>query len=360
MKPDLQELVARWQETLRLRDWRLNVQYVRGLAAPDGTPCHGICHPHVDAKRAVISIRDPETPVSAADPDVEQTLIHELLHLHFAPLADNSNAGITAEEQAVWAITEAFASVTDAAVRARLARAVVSSARKRTPRTRKERKQGMDPVIVAALRAALTAEDPKAAIEALLSQLEGASGEAPAPAEQAAEGEPPRNAAADDEPEPRASAASPAAAGARTAAVRTPAPAATRRAVVPASGLVSRREFDRFRVERMLDARSDLTEAQRAFGIELPYETAAHWLKTIPAAGAGAASPAADAGQRTARASVPTHGARRATTSDEVLTQIDRRMGIAPPPEQSVSRDPRTGRLQISSLQPVRLKRTEG
>lgn len=68
--------------------------------------------------------------------------------------------------------------------------------------------EGMDPMTLAALRAALEADDPKAAIEALLKQLESVDG---APAAAAADEEPkpavPASAEADTEEEPIAAAA---------------------------------------------------------------------------------------------------------------------------------------------------------
>ena len=379
MKPNLAKLLEHWQGLLRLRDWRIDARYVRDLSAPDGSPVHGLCSPFVDAKRAQILIRDPETPATQADPAVEETLIHELLHLHFAPLAENTGPGIAAEEQAVWAITEAIASVKDAGARARLARAVVGAAAQRTPRQRRERKQGMDPILLAALKAALSSEDPKAAVEAILAQLEGGGGEG-APAEQGAgpddgggdgggegggESEPPRQ---------QRPAANPAAPVRHAAAPVVP---AVRRAVVPASGVVSRREFDRFRVATLLEKRPDLTEAQRAFGADLSFEVAERWLKTIPVPGAGnggagnggegngtpaAPGTAPTIPARAARPNTPTVGAGtgRATPADALMTFIDRRMGLAPPPEAAVTRDPRTGRLQISALQPVRIAAPKG
>lgn len=374
MKPNLAKLLEHWQGLLRLRDWRIDARYVRDLSAPDGSPVHGLCSPFVDAKRAQILIRDPETPATKADPAVEETLIHELLHLHFAPLAENSGPGIAAEEQAVWAITEAIASVKDAGARARLARAVVGAAAQRTPRQRRERKQGMDPILLAALKAALSSEDPKAAVEAILAQLEGGGGEG-APAEQGAGPDDGGGEGGEENEPPRAQrpSATPAAPVRQAAAPVVP---AVRRAVVPASGVVSRREFDRFRVATLLEKRPDLTEAQRAFGAELSFDVAERWLKTIPVpsngngsgngnGGEGNGAPAAPTGSapavpaRAARPTAPTVGAaggRSTPVENDVLTHIDRRMGIAPPPEQAVSRDPRTGRLQISALQPVRLK----
>lgn len=361
MRPDLAALVTKWQALLKLRDWRLDVDYVPNLAAPDGAPVYGLCSPFVDGKRARISIRDPETPVRGAEiQDPEDTLVHELLHLHFAPLAENTTAGVAAEEQAVWAITEAFAAVKATPAAARLARAFVAVAQGSSPRPRRERKQGMDPIMLAALKAAASAEDPKAALDALLAQLES-GGDAP-PGDVPATAEPPP---ADDDDPPAPMQAAPAPRTARPAAAPVPAAPAARRAVVPASGVVSRREFDRFRVASLLDKRDDLNEVQRTFAADLPFEQAEKYLKTIPAGIAAvatppAAMPSAQPGvvpPRAQRPTTPTQGEHRATRDEDVLNHIDRRMGIPQAPTQTVTRDQRTGRLTISSLQPIVLKK---
>lgn len=110
MKPDLQALVRYWQARLRLQDWRLEVAYVADLKSPQGAPVYGLCYPFLDDKRARIFIRDPESsaPLAANPPSVEKVVVHELTHLHFAPLSGTSKAEIAAEEQAVWALSGAM------------------------------------------------------------------------------------------------------------------------------------------------------------------------------------------------------------------------------------------------------------
>ena len=106
MKPDLAALVTRYQDLLRLRDWRIDVAYKPDLATRDGRPVWGLCYPTVDSRSARIEIRDPSTPpagVSLEDAaaQVVETVVHELVHLHFAPFGNSSPAEIAAEEQAV-------------------------------------------------------------------------------------------------------------------------------------------------------------------------------------------------------------------------------------------------------------------
>lgn len=365
MRPNLAELVGRWQELLRLRDWRLSVAYVPNLAAHDGSPCYGLCSPFVDAKEARISIRDPQSTDGVGEFDVEETLVHELLHLHFAPLAENTASGVAAEEQAVWAITEAITKVKSSGARARLARAValVANKARRVPRA-KERNRKMDPVVLAALKAALTAEDPVAAIEALLAQLEGETqapddATTPDPDGDALEQ---RAAAADPDaadPAPRT-----ARAVARPGVQRAAAAAPARTVRMPASQVVTRQEFDRFRIERLLDARPDLTEAQRSFALGVSYESAQRFMKVTPppateVAGGGTGTVAAPVAnglpvraQLANKPVVASRGNIKPTTEDAILADIDRRMGVSRGETPALQRDAR-GRLQVSLLRPM-------
>jgi hypothetical protein len=72
-----------WQCILRLRDWQITVALVRHAIAPaDGV---GWCNHVLQHRSAVIEILDPRDypPTCANDP--EEVLVHELLHIHFAP-----------------------------------------------------------------------------------------------------------------------------------------------------------------------------------------------------------------------------------------------------------------------------------
>ena len=177
-KPNLAQFAASWQARLRLRDWRIDVSYVRGLRAPDGSPVYGLCSPHVDAKRAQIQINDPATPWGSDDPSVEETLVHELLHLHMAPLAGTSQAAIMCEENAVWALTEVITSgnTAEAGMVTRATRASHFASRRRTEG------ETMSPELIEAARKAVDANDKKAALEMLKSIiLAAASGGGGAP-----------------------------------------------------------------------------------------------------------------------------------------------------------------------------------
>lgn len=78
----LEEACERWQSALRLRDWDVEVRIVRGLERT------GSVTYDVGLRCAIISLLDPQDyPADAIqEQDHERTLVHELLHLHFAAL----------------------------------------------------------------------------------------------------------------------------------------------------------------------------------------------------------------------------------------------------------------------------------
>lgn len=102
----LKKLSVEWQRVLRLQDWLVKVQYSRNHEMQSISSV-GQCHWFIESKEATISILDPADRRPCNWPhDEEQTLVHELLHLHFAPFAaqEDSPAAI-AQEQAIDLIT---------------------------------------------------------------------------------------------------------------------------------------------------------------------------------------------------------------------------------------------------------------
>lgn len=91
---ELQDLFAYWQRRLRLLDWHITLELVPALDLEDA---HGDCNAFFASKSARIRlIRQSEwgsrevlkSPVDG----IEQALVHELLHVHFAGFApDNWN-----------------------------------------------------------------------------------------------------------------------------------------------------------------------------------------------------------------------------------------------------------------------------
>src|SRR5262249_19136956 len=96
----LEAWVHEWQGVLSLPDWIVTVLYQRGN---DIEGNEGRCHIARSLKRAVIEILDPgdHLPNPRHPCDAEETIIHELLHLHvsgFEPKNWNSPAGVAAEQ----------------------------------------------------------------------------------------------------------------------------------------------------------------------------------------------------------------------------------------------------------------------
>jgi len=205
---DLVPLVAHYQDKLRLRDWRIEVTYERDLRSSDGHIVWGLCYPNVDAKQARIVVRHPDTPppgvtVEEARAAVVETLVHELLHLHFAPFGNVGPTAVAAEEQAVWAIAEALVKARGTADEARLANAVASRietfARTRTitPETGKENKMSLDPKMAEQAVDLVVKKDQKGALAFVTRLLVASVGGKPD-----AGGETEEPAAAAEEPPP--------------------------------------------------------------------------------------------------------------------------------------------------------------
>lgn len=128
-KPDLAALVARYQAALRLRDWRISVSYQRDLVDSKGRAVWALSLPTVDAKVATIIFRDPATPptgetAESASAQVVETVVHELVRLHFAAFQNVAPTAKGAEDQAVLALAEALVKAESPADRVHFARAV--------------------------------------------------------------------------------------------------------------------------------------------------------------------------------------------------------------------------------------------
>jgi hypothetical protein len=86
---ELTPLCAEWQKTLRLQDWKIIVRIRKMRDIPEAA--QGCVDWTWEHKEAVISIVDPVDypPDSAWKQDMEKTLVHELLHLHFPEEEEN-------------------------------------------------------------------------------------------------------------------------------------------------------------------------------------------------------------------------------------------------------------------------------
>lgn len=102
----LQQKCSEWQKRLRLQDWIVKARMCRAHELPVSSMAH--VHYVVEKKMASIRIVDPVDypPDSMVPYDMENSLVHELLHLHFAPLTGDESSVV--EEQAIECITSAL------------------------------------------------------------------------------------------------------------------------------------------------------------------------------------------------------------------------------------------------------------
>lgn len=105
---ELDDLATEWRKTLRLRDWDVKVKLKRIFDLHE-QDILGECNWVLSKKCAVVGVLDPQDydPAFVRPYDPEQTLVHELLHLHFAPFTTDD--GPTYEqEQAIDCIAGAL------------------------------------------------------------------------------------------------------------------------------------------------------------------------------------------------------------------------------------------------------------
>lgn len=106
---DIEGLCRMWQQRLRLQDWDITVAHVP-VGVLSGPAVHGDIVWKIHSKSAHIRIVQ-SVDMAANDPhyDQENTVVHELLHLHFIGLGveDDTPADIVLE-QAIWAIARAL------------------------------------------------------------------------------------------------------------------------------------------------------------------------------------------------------------------------------------------------------------
>lgn len=355
-RPDLAALGAYWQKVLRLQDWRVRWEYVRDLCNAAGQPVHGLCSYLADNKTATIRVRDPETPIPGDPKDPEHTVIHELSHLHYAAFCASTPAEITAEEQGVWAFSDALYAVKGTPQEGVIARAMVARAEERralVARMGGQRSMDMvDPMVIAALEAALEAEDPKAAVQALLEKVKGmGGGDEPA----AQEAEKPDMAQETEEPNkpPMAALAEPAAVPRAQRASMPARPAAPEmaqqlRAMMNEALAPIVRDMDTFKRDQLLRERGQvLSESQLRWARTQSYETVKGLLDATHGDGTR---------ERGQRANAPARGGATGSSStgnDPAAILVDRAMRVQREAVQAVTIDQRTNRLSISNLTPV-------
>lgn len=105
-------LCEEWQAVLGLSQWDVFVKIVRGNGLHLPHDLQGSCEWALRRHEAIIKLMDPVDydPEFCRPLDMEVTLVHELLHLHFAPF-DHSEKGSPddiATEQVIHHLSEAL------------------------------------------------------------------------------------------------------------------------------------------------------------------------------------------------------------------------------------------------------------
>lgn len=103
-----QQSCQEWQQILGLMDWDVSVKIVSYEEIEEGT--EGRVDWVITNKTADIKLIKPEGyPFDALRPyNMEEALVHELLHLHFAPFNINTGLKAISQEQAINAIAKAL------------------------------------------------------------------------------------------------------------------------------------------------------------------------------------------------------------------------------------------------------------
>lgn len=105
----LRDRCAYWQKVLRLQDWDIRLSLVRQWDVPSA---FGTSQSHLDKKIAkvkILEVIDDGDPNDFEEYDQETTLVHELLHVHFAAFSvkDDEHAEI-AQHQVIQALSYAL------------------------------------------------------------------------------------------------------------------------------------------------------------------------------------------------------------------------------------------------------------
>ena len=112
---ELHKQLVFWQEALFLRDWTVELRIVRQWEMGDsGTLAQ--CEWYLQRRDAIIKVLHPDDLpgiqhrfLNSEECDYDISIVHELLHLHFAPF--HSTEDETSHEQAINAISRGMVKV---------------------------------------------------------------------------------------------------------------------------------------------------------------------------------------------------------------------------------------------------------
>ena len=97
---ELENLCWEWQVRLRLQDWDVKLRFARAYEI-DGADARNVFQRNYKTSSIKIVSAEDIDPSRLHQPDVEQSLVHELLHLHFASIDNFSGAELVIFEQAI-------------------------------------------------------------------------------------------------------------------------------------------------------------------------------------------------------------------------------------------------------------------
>jgi hypothetical protein len=101
---ELNRLVIKWQKRLRLMDWNIQAKFDEDELLQEWG-AWGACNPQGFLREAVMIFRHPdEAKLVQPKYDLEVIVVHELLHIFFAPIKHRDHAGLNAEEQMIHTI----------------------------------------------------------------------------------------------------------------------------------------------------------------------------------------------------------------------------------------------------------------
>lgn len=106
---DLERVCRAWQQVLCLQRWSVDIAFERGYDFAEDAGAH--IHFNRKSLGATIHILHPGdwVPTWGKKQDIEEDIVHELLHLLIAPLTESDYEATVDEEQVIVVLSRALA-----------------------------------------------------------------------------------------------------------------------------------------------------------------------------------------------------------------------------------------------------------
>lgn len=106
----LNSIKLEWQRKLRLQDWRIKISFADAEFLKDvaGFEAVGACEAHPEPRKAEIWILQDVGELPEDQQDIEETVLHELLHCHFEAFRTADPMNQLQIEQIIEVMTEAL------------------------------------------------------------------------------------------------------------------------------------------------------------------------------------------------------------------------------------------------------------